>query len=102
MFKKIAASVAGGILLAGVGAMPAAALTEDGTVKCSGGAKRAVAGEQQRLYDTLTLHLAGTRVYRESNVYTGSYVAPSGGTSSWSANSVSLLLSGSGGFCQPL
>lgn len=90
----------GALIIAG-GAAPAAALTESGSITCSNGAKRAVVGEQQRLGDRLTVKL-GSVTRSQSNVYRLRYVAGGGGTSSWSGESVSLLLSGTGGYCQPL
>lgn len=102
MRRTITSAVAAGALVLGVSAIPAAAaLTDSGTITCSHGAKRAVIGEQQRLYDWLTVAVGG-QSRTETNVYTLGIVANNGGTSTWSATSLSLLLSGTGGYCQPL
>jgi hypothetical protein len=100
--KRILVGAAAGADLAATVSVPAWALTDSGTISCSGGAHRAVRGEQQRLGDHLTLKLGGTTVWSGYNVYAKSYVSGGSGTSSWSASSVSLLLSGSYGFCEPL
>lgn len=102
MRRRLMIGVLAATMIAGTGVLPAAAATESGDITCMNGARRGVAGEQQRFADTLTLRLGGTIVYQSSNVFRGSYTAASGGTSTWSGTSASLLFSGTGGYCQPL
>lgn len=100
--KRVLVGAAAGAVLAATVSVPAWSLTDSGTISCSGGAYRAVRGEQQRLGDRLTLELGSATVWSGYNVYSKTYVSSGSGTSTWSASSESLLLSGSYGFCEPL
>ena len=102
MMRRILGGIAvAGLIVAG-SAMPASALTKSGTQNCSGGgATVAVRGEQQRIGDELTLTVAGVEQFRGHNVYVVRRDSGLPGTQTWSGNSVSLLLSGTYGSCEP-
>lgn len=68
ILRSAGASVAG-LAMIGALALPAAALTDSGTITCTSGATVGVRGEQQRFADRLTLYAAGQKVYQSYNVY---------------------------------
>lgn len=98
-FGKVAAALAVAGLLAVSGAVPAQALTDSGRQDCSaGGGYVGVRGEQQRTIDTLTLNVGGRfKDYR--GVRDAAWQPGLRMSQSWSADSVSLLYSGSYGYC---
>lgn len=97
--KRRLATIATGALLitCALGASPALAATESGSLSCSRGATIGVRGEQQRL-DRLEIRAGGGLIDWTNSSYTVSAV--SGVTSgSWSASSYSLYFAGSYAWC---
>ncbi|WP_129043483.1 hypothetical protein [Micrococcus luteus] len=96
---KVGAGIGVAGLLAVSGAVPAQALTDSGRQDCSaGGGYVGVRGEQQRYGDYLTVSVGGVSSTK-ANYYVRYWEPGLRGTQTWKADSVSLLLSGSNGYC---
>lgn len=97
--SKGAAGLAVAAILTVSGALPAHALTDSGRQDCSaGGGYVGVRGEQQRFGDKLTLSVGGVSEAKY-NYYFRYWEPGLRGTQTWKADSVSLLLAGSNGYC---
>ncbi|RRD49780.1 hypothetical protein [Arachnia propionica] len=100
--KRRLVALAAAVALFGSMAAPAQAYTESGRQNCSGGgATVSVRGQMQRLdKGPLILKINGRQVAKHYGTYYG-YGHSYARTANWSASAVTLLRSGSYGFCTP-
>lgn len=97
--NKLGAGVAVAGLLAISGAVPAQALSESGRKSCnSGGGFVGLQVEQQRFTDTMYFNVGG-RTTKKSKLYKYGFDSGLRMTQNWKGESVSLLLSGTYGYC---
>lgn len=101
MRREMLTALAAAILFTGIGATPASATDDSGSVWCPRTSPVTVRGEQQEL-GWMGLYVGSTNVYASATRYVGVGKSNQFNTQSWRGWSKSLLPSGTFAYCEPL